>query len=361
MRILHVDTEEGWRGGEQQLFYLIKGLKKKGIESSIACRNGSELEKRCKEGRFTTIPLSGRQFEDIFRIGIVGKGFDIIHAHAAKAHTISALSKKFHQKPVIYTRRVDYSPRKNIITTLKYSLTDKIVAISNYVREVLEDSLKIQSDKLSVIHSTVDTKIKRRIDHEKVRRIREELKGKPLIGTAAALTKQKNIPNFIEAAKILIKRYPKAKFVVAGEGRLRKELQSLIERLNLQENFKLLGFKKDIQNYIKAFDIFVLPSDFEGLGSSILIAMLLKIPVVSTNAGGTKEVVINGETGILVPRRNPRELASGIERLLEDEELKNHVVSRGYDYILKNFSVGKMIDAYVRTYTEALKSESFMG
>ncbi|WP_163328227.1 glycosyltransferase family 4 protein [Desulfurobacterium thermolithotrophum] len=358
MKILHVDTEKGWRGGEQQLFYLVKGLKEKGIESAIACRKGDELEKRCKEIGFTTIPLSGRQFEDIFRIGIVGKEFDIIHAHAAKAHTISALSKKFHQKPVIYTRRVDYLPKKNKVTALKYRLTDKVVAISKYVKEILEESIKIPTDKLSVIY---DAEIEKNVDYEKVERIKKDLKGKPLIGTAAALTQQKNIPNFIEAAKILIKRYPEAKFVVAGEGKLRKELQSLIERLNLQKNFKLLGFKKDIQNYIKAFDIFVLPSDFEGLGSSILIAMFLKVPVVSTDAGGTKEVVIDGKTGILVPKKNPQALAEGILRLLKDEKLKEQVTSNAYSMVIDKFSVDKMVDAYIALYGEVIKSGKNLG
>jgi glycosyltransferase involved in cell wall biosynthesis len=351
MRILHVNTEKGWRGGEQQLFYLVKGLQEKGIESVVACRKGDELERRCHEAGIETIPLSGNQTVDIFRLGAIGKKFDIIHAHAAKAHTISALSKKFHKKTLIYTRRVDYTPRKNKITTLKYKLTDKIVVISHYVKKVLEKSLHLPPEKLKVIY---DAEVEKSVNYEKVKKIRKELKGKPLIGSAAALTEQKNIPNFIKAAEILVKKYPEAKFVVAGEGKLKNELQLLIKKLNLEKNFELIGFKKDIENYIKAFDIFVLPSDFEGLGSSLLIAMLLKTPVVSTNAGGTAEVVIDGETGILVPRRNPQALADGISRLLEDEKLKSSVVLNAYQKVVDNFSVAKMVSAYIDTYGEVV-------
>ena len=354
MRILHVDTEKGWRGGEQQLFYLVKGLLEKGIESVVACRKGDELEKRCQEAGIETIPLSGNQTADIFRLGAIGKKFDIIHAHAAKAHTISALSKKFHRKPVIYTRRVDYSPKKNRLTILKYRLTDKIVAVSNRVSEILQESLNLPSDRIKVIHSVVNIEIEKKVDLKKVKKIREEIGGNPLIGTAAALTEQKNIPNFIEAAKILTKKYPEAKFVVAGEGELREELQLLINRLNLQEKFKLIGFKRDIYNYIKAFDLFVLPSDNEGFSGSLLNAMLLKVPVVSTDAGGAREVIVNGETGILVPRRNPQALADGISRLLEDEKLKSAVVLNAYQKVVDNFSVAKMVGAYMDTYGEVV-------
>ena len=354
MRILHVDTEKGWRGGEQQLFYLVKGLLEKGIESVVACRKGDELEKRCQEAGIETISLSGNQTADIFRLGAIGKKFDIIHAHAAKAHTISALSKKFHKKPVIYTRRVDYSPKKNKLTILKYRLTDKIVAVSNRVSEILQESLNLPSDRIKVIHSVVDIEIEKKVDFKKVKKIREEIGGNPLIGTATALTEQKNIPNFIEAAKILIKKYPEAKFVVAGEGELREKLQLLINRLNLQEKFKLIGFKKDIYNYIKAFDLFVLPSDNEGFSGSLLNAMLLKVPVVSTDAGGAREVIVNGETGILVPRKNPQALADGVSRLLEDENLKSAVVLNAYRKVVDNFSVAKMVSAYIDTYGEVV-------
>ena len=84
MRILHVDTEKGWRGGEQQLFYLVKGLKERGVEVAVACRVGDELEKRCREEGITVYPLKGNQTGDILRVGALGKNYDIIHATLPK-------------------------------------------------------------------------------------------------------------------------------------------------------------------------------------------------------------------------------------------------------------------------------------
>jgi glycosyltransferase involved in cell wall biosynthesis len=354
MRILHVDTEKGWRGGEQQLFYLVKGLKERGVEVAVACRVGDELEKRCREEGITVYPLRGNQTGDILRVGALGKNYDIIHAHAAKAHTIATFSKKFHKKPVIYTRRIDYPPKKNRLTLLKYRLTDRIVAVSKRVAEVLKEEIGLEDKKLTVIHSVTDTEIEKKVNEKIVNDFRKSVGGKIIIGSAAALTEQKNIPNLIEAATLVLKKYPEAVFVVLGEGHLRKELESLIERKGLKGKFKLPGFKRDIQNYIKAFDVFVLPSDNEGFSGSILNAMLLKVPVVATDAGGAQEVIEDGETGLLVERRNPVKLANAILRLLDDKELRKRITEKAYSVVVDNFSVGRMVDAYLRVYGEVV-------
>ncbi len=353
MRILHVDTERGWRGGEQQLLYLVKGLKGKGFEQAVACRAGDELERRCRELGIKVIPLKGNQSSDCLRIAAVGKEFDVIHAHAAKAHTISALSKRFHKKPVVYTRRVYYPPKNNFPTRLKYRLTDRVVAISEPVKEVLERELPFLKGKVTVIPSSVDVKeLNQTINPKKVEEIKRELGGKPLIGTLAALTEEKGIPELIDAAEIVLKKLPSAKFVVFGEGKLRKELERLIEKKGLKENFLLYGFVKEVQNYAKALDLFVLPSRNEGLGSSLLIAMALKVPVVATEAGGTVEAVKDGETGILVPPENPGALAKGILKLVEDENLRNRLTENAFRLILNRFSVSAMVDSYVELYRE---------
>ncbi len=353
MRILHVDTEKGWRGGEQQLLYLVKGLKEKGFNQAVACRVGDELEKRCRELGIRVIPLKGNQSSDCFRIAAVGKEFDAIHAHAAKAHTISALSKRFHKKPVVYTRRVYYPPKKNFPTRLKYRLTDRIVAISEPVKKVLERELPFLKGKVTVIPSSVEVKeLNEKLNHKKVEEIKREIGGKPLIGTLAALTEEKGIPELIDAAEIVFKELPSAKFVVFGEGKLRKQLEKLIEKKGLKGKFILYGFVKDVPNYTKALDLFVLPSRNEGLGSSLLIAMALKIPVVATAVGGTVEAVKNGETGILVPPEKPKALSEEILKLIKDRELKERLTENAFSLILKKFSVSAMVDSYVELYRE---------
>ncbi len=360
MKILHVNTERGWRGGEQQLLYLIRGLKHRGINSTVACRKGEELEERCRKEGFETIPLSGNQLRDLLTIGIIGKDFDIIHAHAAKAHTISALSKYIHRRPVIYTRRVDYKPKENPLTRLKYKNTDVIVCVVERLNEILRN-FGIEERKLRTIYSAVDINLRNLVDESKVKAIRKDTKGNPIIGNVGALTEQKNHENFIEAARIVLKTFPKAVFLILGEGHLRGKLENLIDRYNLKDRVKLLGFKRDIQNYIAAFDLFVLSSNNEGIGGSILQAMVLGKPVVATDAGGVREVVIDGKTGVLVKKRDPKALAFGISRLLGDPKLRKTLVNNALIFARENFSVDKMVDAYMKIYGEVLGSGSPVG
>lgn len=359
MKILHVNTEKGWRGGEQQLFYLAKGLIERGIETVVACRKGEELEKRCKQEGIPTIPLRGNQTSDILRLGVIGKKFDLIHAHSAKAHTLAAFSKPFHKKKVIYTRRIDFPPQKNPPTTYKYKLTDVTVCVSQKVEKVLKEHFP--NLKTAVIHSVTSLEIEKSIDPKIVTSFRNKHKDKTIIGTAAALTPQKNIPNLIEAAKIVTEKQKNTVFVVFGEGHLKSELKTLVEKLGLQDNFFFEGFKKDIHNYIKALDIFVLPSDNEGFSGSILNAMLLKVPVIATDAGGAEEIIENEKTGLLVPRRNPVKLAHAILRLLNDEELKSKIVSNAYQNVVDNFTVDRMVDAYIKVYGEVVGDKSIVG
>jgi len=354
VKILHVDTEKGWRGGEQQLLYLIRGLRERGLECWVACRRGSEAEERFKREGFRVIPLSGNQALDILKLGRAGKEFDLIHAHAAKAHTVSALSKGLHRRPLIYTRRVDYPPRRNFLTALKYRLTDRVVAISGAVKEVLRGALG--QIEVEVIPSAVDLKeVEAAVEPAKVKRIKEELQGSPLIGSLAALTEQKDIPNFILAAKEVLKAYPGARFVVFGEGKLRGELQGVIEREGLKGKFILYGFVEDVPNYTKALDLFVLPSRNEGLGSSLLIAMALKVPVVATKVGGTVEAVKDGETGILVPPSNPKALGRAILELLKDSGLRERLTKNAYALVKERFTTGPMVNSYLNLYREVLE------
>lgn len=359
MKILHINTEKGWRGGEQQLFYLAKGLIERGIDTAVACRKGEELERRCKEEGIPTVPLKGNQTTDILRLGIIGKKFDVIHAHSAKAHTLAAFSKPFHKKKVVYTRRVDFPPKGDPLTKYKYKLTDITICVSQKVERVIKEQLT--NLKTKVIHSVTSTEIERNVDNNVVNSFRNKYKGKTIIGTAAALTPQKNIPNFIEAAKIVTEKRKDVIFVVFGEGHLKGELENLVKKLGLQNNFFFEGFKRDINNYIKALDVFVLPSDNEGFSGSILNAMLLKVPVIATDAGGAKEIVENEKTGLLVPRRNPVKLAHAILRLLDDKELKSKIVSNAYQKVVDNFTVDRMVDAYIKVYGEVVGDRSIVG
>ncbi|WP_025209480.1 glycosyltransferase [Hippea sp. KM1] len=352
MRILHVDTQRGFRGGEQQLLWLAVGLKNRGIETAVACIE-DELYSRCLENGIKTIKLSRNRLKNILEVARIGKNFDIIHAHASHAHTICAFSKVHNKKPLIYTRRVDYKPKKDPITKFKYRNTDKIACVARYVCEVLRHTIGIEE--FEVIHSATNPLLEESVDLEKVESIKGQFKHSTIIGTATALTEQKNIPNLISAAEIILRKRKDIVFLVLGEGHLREKLEGLVKRKGLENRFRFMGFKKDIENYIKAFDLFVLPSDYEGLSGAVLNAMLLKVPVVSTDAGGLSEAVFNRETGILVERNRPEDLAEAIEIVLDDRDLGEKIIENAYKLVKENFSVDKMVEKYVELYEQLME------
>ena len=349
MRILHIDTQRGFRGGEQQLLWLTIGLKNRGFETAVACIE-DEFHLRCLENGIETVKLSRNRLKNILEIARIGRDFDIIHAHASHAHTICALSKVFNKKPLVYTRRVDYKPKNDPITKFKYRNTDKIVCVARYVCEVLRHTVGIED--FEVIHSATNPLLEENNNTKKVKVLKEQFKHSTIIGTATALTEQKNIPNLIRAAEVILKKRKNIVFLVAGKGYLRDKLEKLVKKKGLSDRFKFIVFKKDIENYIKAFDLFVLPSDYEGLSGAALNAMLLKVPVVSTDAGGLSEVVFNKETGLLVKRNKPEDLAKAIEVVLDNGDLRKKIVENAYKLVNENFSVDKMVEKYVKLYKQ---------
>ena len=140
----------------------------------------------------------------------------------------------------------------------------------------------------------------------------------PVVGNVAALVPHKGQRHLIEAAARVVREVPDARFVIAGEGELRPALERQIKERKLEKHVFLAGFRPDVLSLHKSFDVFVLASVTEGLGTSTLDAMACGKPVVGTATGGIPEVVVDGETGLLVPPRDDRALAAAIVRLLKD-------------------------------------------
>jgi glycosyltransferase involved in cell wall biosynthesis len=172
----------------------------------------------------------------------------------------------------------------------------------------------------------------------------------PLVGNVAALVPHKGQRHLIEAAIPVMKQVPDARFIIAGEGELRPALERQIKEHHLEKHVLLAGFRPDVLSLHKAFDIFVMSSVTEGLGTSLLDAMLCSKPVVATAVGGIPEVVVDGETGFLVPPRDHEAMARAIVRLLEDEGLRKKMGDAGRARACERFSAERMVRDTLRVY-----------
>ena len=361
MNILHIDTEKYWRGGQQQVLYLHQGLTKRNINSLLVCSKSSELKNRCEKNNLPYFEITVFGEIDLFaayRISRVCKrnNIDIIQAHSAHAVTIGLLIKVFLPKlKLIAVRRVDFSVNKNFVSKFKYTNNkiDKIICISEFIKSVLiKDG--INESKLITIRSGVD--INKFDGAEVPQDFRENLgvlKDEILIGTVAALAGHKDFPNLLKAFSIVVSKHKNVKLCIVGDGPMRDEITNIINELGITERVLLLGYREDVGKYLKSLDIFVLASKKEGLGTSVIDALAVGLPVVATKAGGIPEIIKNDYNGILVETGNPQMLADGILELVMNHTSRKQFSSTAVSSVAK-FSIKNTIDQNVFEYEKLL-------
>ena len=287
MKILQVNTEKTWRGGERQTLYTLEGLIFQGVECQLMALKGSLMHQKAEAIGIRVITVKSAS-DTLRKLSNLKGEFDCIHAQTGKAHTQCVLTKVFHQIPVIYTRRVDFSP-SGFATRIKYRFTDKVVSISNAISLILNKS-GMCSDSL-VISSAVKS---RNLDFERALTLKESLgiqDGIKIIGLISALEQHKDpiiaLKTIDELQKI------RQDFVVLhfGNGELFDQVSNMIKDLKLNKIYFQMGHHENVEDYFSIMDVFLMTSKEEGLGSSVLDAFNYEVGVVSTNAGGLNDLV----------------------------------------------------------------------
>jgi glycosyltransferase involved in cell wall biosynthesis len=365
IKVLMVDSEATWRGGQGQLSLLMKGLKKQGVAVTLAAPPGSAIAARAGQLgiRCLALPIAGSidfraawSMRRMLRDG----DFDLVHCHSSHAHSTAFMaielfggtSARGHRPLLLVSRRVDFQVARNSLSALKYRRgVDAFLAISNGVRDVLVEC-GVEESRIDLVPSGIDL--------DKFNGVKDPAylldefglaPETPVIGNVAALAPHKSQEDFIRAAHIISSREDGARFFIVGEGSLRPKLERLIDELAMGDRIVLTGFREDVLEILSIFDCFVLSSYLEGLCTSIMDAQSLGIPVVATNTGGVPDLVEDGMTGLLAPPRQPERLAGAVVRMLEDEPLRTRCVeaakakSRTYDY--RNM-VDKTKDVYLK-------------
>jgi len=358
MRIVHVSSENSWRGGEQQLIYLHEELLKDKIDSLIICAKYSPVHNYCLEKNLPYVAITFRSpynIKTVLNYIKAVKRFSpyLIHLHSSKSHTLAIIASFFGLKiPLVLSRRVDFPIKRNKFSKYKYNhpLIKKIICVSDEIKKITSPDIK-NKNKLITIYSGVDLRKYTKTKNSNFLRDRYKLKeNNILIGNTSALADHKDYFTFVDTAEIISKKQKEVVFFIIGDGPLREDIEEYIELKNLK-NIILTGFIIEIIEALSSLDIFLFTSKTEGLGTSVLDALGCGVPVVATKAGGVPEMIESNKNGLLTNIQAPEELAKSIELLIKEEDLRNRFKEEGKKTI-QNFSKEKTASETSKIYKE---------
>ena len=372
MTSLHIDTARTWRGGQNQCLLTVLGLRAAGHRTVLVAHPAGELRRRAREGP-DLIPMAPRSELDLaaaWRLTRVIKDVrpEIIHAHDPHGVAMAALALAYQgpgnanepQPQLVASRRVDFPLKGNAFSKWKYRQVRAFICASEAIRHMLIEQGVPATDAITV-HEGIDLA---HVDAAPPVNVHEMFwlpHKAPLVGNIGALVPHKGQRHLIDAATMVVREVPDARFLILGEGELKAALEKQIAEAALNKHVLLAGFRPDVLSILKGFDLFVMPSVTEGLGTSLLDAMACARPIVASRVGGIPEVVRHGETGLLVPPKDSRDLAAAIIRLLLDPALRTRFAEAGLARVREKFSVERMVNETLAVYARLAGSSLSTG
>jgi glycosyltransferase involved in cell wall biosynthesis len=373
---LHIDTARTWRGGQNQVLLTVNGLRAMGERAALVAHPDGELRRRASEG-LELIPIAPRTEMDLsagWRLARVIKRLrpDVIHAHdphgvamASLALSLGSSKKSGAAKggggtaeparaPVLVaSRRVDFHLKGNSFSRWKYRQVDCFIAASEAIRRMLVAD-GVDPGRTATVHEGIDVEHVAAAPPVNVHEAFWLPHQAPVVGNVAALVPHKGQRHLVEAAHLVVREVPDARFVILGEGELREPLERQVRDYHLEKHVLLPGFRLDVLGCIKGFDVFAMSSVTEGLGTSLLDAMACSRAIVATRAGGIPEIVQDGETGVLVAPRDHAAMAQAIVRLLKDAALRQRLGEAGFARVQERFTVERMVAETAALYARAV-------
>jgi L-malate glycosyltransferase len=357
LSVLHIDTERGWRGGERQVFWLAQEMRRLGHRPIIAARAGDLLATRAAAAGLEVVACDARGELDLraawkLRRTIQRLGVHAVHAHTSHAVTIGAVGVLGTSVPLVASRRVDFPLRRGPLSRRKYGRAARIIAVSEAVKRVLISGA-VPARRIDVVPDGTDVTRPMLPAASGMLRQLGIPAGAPFVVQVAQLVGHKDPLNFVRAMRTVIDAVPAAHALLVGEGPLRADATEESRRLHIDGQVHFAGYRDDADSLLAAADVVVLSSREEGLGSVLLDSLVFGRPVVATRAGGIPEVVIDGQTGVLVPVEDPQALGTSIARLLRDPGLRARMGAAARRRAAE-FSVARMTERTIAIYEEVI-------
>jgi glycosyltransferase involved in cell wall biosynthesis len=358
MKVLHVESGMHLYGGALQVVFLMRGLKALGVENVLACPTGSAMAQAGAEhAELHAMPMKGDT-----DVGLVGRlrrlvretRPDVIHLHSRRGADLwGALAGRLEGIPVVLSRRVD-NPESPLVVKLKYRLYDRVITISDGIRQVLRAE-GVPEAKLRLVHSSVDTE-QYRPDRSQ-RAWLEQAFNLPadalVIGMVAQFIPRKGHQTLLQALPSVLQAHPRSRVILFGQGPQFESVQQAIQASAiLTQHVQLAGFRNDLHRILPNLDLLAHPAFMEGLGVSLLQAAACGVPIIAARTGGIPEVVQHGVNGLLITPGDVAGLADSLDQLLSSANTRARMGLAGRTHIESTFSVDAMIQGNRLCYDE---------
>lgn len=369
IKILYLQPTLGLGGGAEELRWtILKYINKEKYDIRLCClvekgEIGQEIENL---GFRVDVIGTSQRLSNILSFFLIWNylkrnKFDLIQTCLPAPNLYGRLAALFARVPHIISEEHSYYERYNprfgflfrLIDRMLARYTDKIISCSDIVKQRLAKEEKIPEDKFLTIHNGIDVK-KFMIDClKKQARVKLGLDpDAPIIGCIGSFAPRKGHIYLLQAMQAVLDAYPETKLLLLGGGPSKKEMEDFVRQRGLGDSVHFLGRRRDIPLILKALDILVSPSIKEALAINLIEAMYTGLPCVATNIGGTPELVIDGQTGILVTPANPEALARAIKELIDKPDLAKKYGEAGRKRVLEGFTMDRYIEKLENLYDQ---------
>jgi glycosyltransferase involved in cell wall biosynthesis len=364
IKIVHVVTDMKIGGAGRWLLNFLKNYDKSRLNIKVVIPKGSMLKAEINTLDIETIEIEGigDKSLDPASISAFYKLFkhenpQIVHTHASLSARIAA--RMAGVKAIVHTKHCLDNPRngikKAVAAGVNNMLSSKVIAVSKAVEKNLLEA-GIHQDKIQVVYGGVE-EIKK-LPAEEISVLRASygiIEGDIVFGIVARLAEVKGHKYLIQAAAQVLKGRKDIKFIIAGTGPLEDELKKMVLGLKIEDNVIFTGFIKDIEKVYNIIDVNIIASTSEALCLSLIEGMSLAKPMIGTAIGGVPELIIENQTGLLVPSRNPEAMAAVIRELAEHSELRQTMGIKARGMMLEKFSASNMAAEISKLYEEVVK------
>jgi glycosyltransferase involved in cell wall biosynthesis len=364
LSIVHTESSIGWGGQELRILTEMEGMQKRGHRVHLVTADHADILQAARDRGLSVdgLPIAAKKIHALRAmrrwLAQDGASFDVINTHSSTDAWLVALARSTlrHLPPVVRTRHVS-TPVNNAWSTrwVYQRATSHIVVTGEALKAQLVRDNRFDPARITSVRTGIDLDRFRPLDRIEARR-RLGVDGRPAVAIVATLRDWKGHDDLLDAWMVLRPRVPGWQLLVIGDGPRRAHLERRVIGMALGDSVRFTGNQDDVPSWFACADIAVLPSyGDEGVPQSLMQAAACGLPSVSTPVGAIAEAVVDGQTGFLVPPRDPTRLAAALARLMNDPALCSRMGHAAVAYAKENFGIDRMLDGMEAVFAQVAR------